>query len=175
MPRSGEPRAGAPVRVSARSLENAAARYVERHGGTTVRLRTVLRRRMALDPEADPALREVIESIIGRYVASGQIDDAAFAAARAIRLVRRGVAPAAIRGRLTGEGLDAVAAMAAVEGDPTLSACVNYVRRRRLGALRAERDDAADLARLGRAGFPYAVAKRVLAMDLDTLYAVGRE
>ncbi len=161
--------------MSARSLENAAARYLERYGGTTGRLRTVLRRRLALDPEADPALGEVIEAIIGRYVASGQIDDAAFAAARANRLVRRGVAPSSIRGRLAGEGLDASAALATVDGDPTLRACVNYVRRRRLGALRVERDDAADLARLGRAGFPYAMAKRVLAMDLDALYAAARE
>lgn len=160
--------------MSARSLENAAARYVERYGGTTGRLRTVLRRRLALDPEADPGLSEVIEAIIARYAASGQIDDAAFAAARANRLVRRGVSPALIRGRLSGEGLDATAALAEVEGDADLRACVNYVRRRRLGALRAERDDAGDLAKLARGGFSYALAKRVLAMAVDDLYAAAR-
>lgn len=164
-----------PRRVTARSLENAAARYVERYGGTTSRLRAVLRRRLDADPEADPALVETIEAIVTRYVQTGQIDDAAFAASRARRLVQRGVSPGLIRGRLAGEGLDAGRALDEVAGDTHLRACANHVRRRRLGPFRAERDDAADLARLARAGFAYALARRVLAMSVDEVWAATRD
>lgn len=163
-----------PPRASARGLELAAARYVERYGGTTHRLRAVLRRRMDRDPEADPALGEVVEAIVARYAASGQVDDAAFAASRAARLVRRGVAPAVIRGRLLGEGLDAGAALAEVEGDAALRAACALVRRRRLGPFRPDPDPEGDLAKLGRAGFPYALARRVLAMDRDAIEAAAR-
>lgn len=147
------------------SLEIAAARYVERYGGTTARLRRALKRRIAEHPELEP----VIEAIVGRYAASGMVDDAAWAASRARRLIRRGVAPAVVRGRLREEGLDGAAALAEVDGDPTLTAACAYVRRRRLGPFRAERDDETDLARMGRAGFPYATAKRALGMSREQI------
>lgn len=159
-------------------LETSAARYVERYGGTTKRLRTVLRRKVAKaarESELDvPALHAEIEEIVARYAASGLVDDAAFAASRASRLVRRGVSPSVIRGRLAGEGLDSGPAIAAIEGDVTLLAACALVRRRRLGAFRPAGPDAKDLPRLARAGFPYAVAKRVLAMTMEEIEEVGR-
>ena len=58
--------------------------------------------------------------------------------------------------------------------DPELAAAATYARRRRLGpwgpaAMRAERQ-AKDLAALGRAGFGYAAARKVVeADDVETL------
>jgi len=133
-----------------------------------------LQRRLGRDPDADPALAATIETIVARYATSGQIDDAAFAVSRAARLVRRGVAPAVIRGRLGAEGLDAASALAEVDGDPGLRAASALVRRRRLGPYRATPDPAGDLAKLGRAGFPYELATRVLAMSREAIEEAAR-
>jgi regulatory protein len=171
LPRSG--RSTREVRpVTARTLENAAARYVERFGGTTKRLRTVLRRRVDAAPEKDTSLYAVIDAIVARYTASGMIDDAAFAASRANRLVRRGVSPGVIRGRLSAEGLDGTAALAEVEGDATLRSACALVRRRRLGAFGTGGEG--DLGKLARAGFSYDTAKKVLAMTQEEVDAVVR-
>ena len=167
-----ERRRGPRPASSVEDLERAAAAYVERYGGTRQRLRRALERR--LDAESDPSLREAIPAIVERFAASGAVDDAAWAASRARRMVRRGVAPGVVRGRLGVEGVDGKAALATIEGDPTLLACCAYVRRRRMGAFRADRDDPTDLGRLGRAGFPYATARKVLGMERDAIEEVLR-
>lgn len=155
--------------VTIESLSASAAWYVERYGGTSHRLQKALLRRIdrALpDAERAPLVAEV-ERIVGRYVQSGMIDDRAWAASRAERLVSRGVAPSVVRQRLAAESLDARAALAEVEGDADLRAACAYVRRRRLGPFRLQADLQGDLAKMARAGFSYAVARKVLAMSVD--------
>lgn len=168
-----------PRRVSANSLENAALAYLERFDSTAANLRRVLERkvrRAAAHPEAtvDPAQAAAwIDAAVAKMVRLGYVDDRRTARAKAESLFRRGLAPAMIRRRLAllgapedavSEALEAVAETA--EGDATLAAAVTLARRKRLGPfgkpeLRAERRDR-DLAALGRAGFDWETARRVI-------------
>lgn len=142
------------------SWESVAANYISRYAPNTRRLRLFLERRGATPEE--------IETVVAKAVRSGVVDDAAWAEGKARRMIGRGVAPAVARQRLRAEGLDAAGALDAVrdeQGDPELLAALAYARRRRLGPWRVERTPEsrqADLARLGRAGFSWAVAVRVV-------------
>ena len=103
-----------------------------------------------------------------------------FAASRARRLLAAGRSPARIRASLAAKGLDGPAIAAALRdltdelADPELAAAAAYARRRRLGpwgpmATRADHK-AKDLAALGRAGFGYQAARRVVeAVDIEAL------
>jgi regulatory protein len=156
--RADTPDVVAPPALAA--LERAAARYIDRYAPNSQRLRAFLLRRGASE--------EQVAEVIAKVTRAGLVDDAAWAESKARRLIQRGVAPALTRQRLRQEGLDARDALAAVadeQGDPELIAARAYARRRRLGPWRAERDDesrAGDLARMGRAGFSYTVAVRVI-------------
>jgi regulatory protein len=188
--RNGRGRAGPRVRkVDAAYLERAALHYLERFASSAANLRRVLLRKVHRSAEAhgtDPDEgRGLVDALVARFAASGLLDDAAYARARAATLHRRGASRQAIRGKLAAKGIDAdMAAVAlgeiAEDGAALdLAAACNFVRRRRLGCLARrgapeERRDK-DLAALGRAGFPLDVARRVLACrsadELDALAA----
>ncbi|MBN1337259.1 MAG: RecX family transcriptional regulator [Deltaproteobacteria bacterium] len=172
------------------ALWGAARRWVERYGGTAASLRAMLRRRiaraLAAGSEVDVAeARSRVDAIVARLEAAGLVDDAAWAEARAVTLARRGLARSVIRGRLASKGVPASAiasaldALADGEVDPDLSAAIALARRRRLGpyrdpgqrAIRRDRD----LAALGRAGFGWALAVRVIdAPSVESLGALLR-
>ncbi len=127
-----------------------------------------------------------VEAIIQRFLRAGLLDDRAYAEARAASLHRRGASLRAIRLKLSQKGIDAETADAALDSlrrtlaedatpgaEPDLQAALNYARRRRLGPFRskdrAEYHDR-DLAALGRQGFSYDIARRIIeAEDPDSL------
>lgn len=139
-----------------------------------MRLRRILTRRVdtaiRAGLEVDRAvLIAEIEELVLRFSAAGVVDDAAWGASRARRLVSRGVAPNVVRQRLRGEGVDATAALGELQGDIDIRSACAYVRRRRLGPFRREAETASDLAKMGRAGFTYAIAKKVLGMTREEI------
>jgi regulatory protein len=101
-------------------------------------------------------------------------------------LSRRGLGRRRIRERLAAKGVaaeDIAGALAELAADPAeseLAAAVRLARRKRLGpfrggAERRERRDK-DLAALGRAGFGYEIARRVVeAESVEALEALLRE
>jgi len=115
-----------------------------------------------------------IDQILERCVALGLLDDAAFARGRVDAGLRRGVSPRMLSARLAAKGVSRALidqALAEHGQDPQLDAARNYVRNRRLGPyrtpeLRAERAQK-DLARMGRAGFSYSIARKVLDEEPD--------
>ena len=117
-------------------------------------------------------LRGWIEALIARYEAAGILDDAAFAAARARKLHRRGSSARRIRAALAAKGIApetaaaAVARLAEETAEPELAAAIAHARRRRIGPYRDpdEREDnwRRDMGILARAGFGYDVARRVM-------------
>jgi regulatory protein len=128
------------------------------------------------DAEAGAA---AVESLIARLTQAGALDDAAYAAARARSLARRGASARGIRSRLLRKGVapvlidQALAGLADVVDEPELAAALTFARRRRLGpyrtAARAENRER-DLAALGRQGFDLALARRVIdACDIGEL------
>ena len=163
--------------MTPRSLENAALFYLQRFSTSAENLRRVLIRRVERSVRAHDTDRAeglaVVDELITRFRKSGLLDDRAYAEARAKSLRRRGMPSRAIRARLLHKGVgedDVDAGLAVVDEDsdePDFAAAVNFAKRRRLGPFRPAEDRPGtgekDLAILARAGFPYDVARRVVA------------
>lgn len=174
-----------PKRVTLPYLENAALHYLERFASSTANLRRVLMRKVERSAQAHGTDREEgarwVEELIARYQRSGLLNDETYARMRAESLHRRGSSTRAIREKLASKGIDRDEADKAlesleedVEGDLNLSAALALARRRRLGPYRLPEQRAAhrekDLAALGRAGFAYDIARRVVdAEDPDSV------
>ena len=170
-----------PKRMSSETLEASAVAYLARFSTSAANLKRVLARkvqRSARHYGDDPApLMAAIEAIIARFVARGAIDDAHYAGVQLRSLRRRGGSSLAIRSRLSAKGLDGRTIESVLEDGETgaaeLQAAIVLARRRRLGPFRtsARADNRQrDLAILGRAGFDYQTAVRIIdAPDADTL------
>lgn len=181
-----------PPAIDPAALERAALRYLERFSASRGQVLRVLGRRVDRALRDDPALDRAAalaaaEAVADRLVARGLLDDGRFAEGRARSLAARGRSPAMIREALRAKGVgreEVERAMAALAeetgGDPALAAALALARRRRLGpwrpaAARAARRDK-DLAILARAGFPRALALRVIdAPDIAALQAHEHE
>lgn len=176
-PGPGAPARKPPKRATLRYLENAALSYLERFASSSANLRRVLMRKVAASAQAHGTDPEEgarwVEDLIARYQRSGLLNDAAYAEMRAASLHRRGASTRKIREKLTTKGIagdEATRALESleeeVEGDLNLTAALALARRRRLGPYRAPDARAAlrdkDLAALGRAGFAYDIARRVV-------------
>ncbi|QCO17513.1 RecX family transcriptional regulator (plasmid) [Azospirillum brasilense] len=185
MTRDQPPARKPPRRVTAQYLENAALHYLQRFASSSASLRRVLMRKVERSAQAhgtDPAEgARWIEDLIARYLRSGLLNDAAYAEMRAASLHRRGTSTRAIREKLSAKGIGRDEADRAlesldeeVEGDLNLTAALALARRRRLGPYRLPEKRAEfrdkDLAALGRAGFAYDIARRVVdAEDPDSV------
>lgn len=168
-------------------LFEAALAHLARYASSAAGLLRVLERRIArwerataatLDAETREACiraaRTAAREVVARLVATGVIDDAAFATHRALRLNRAGRSRRGIAAHLAARGITQETLGAALPDDPEteLAAALALARRRRLGPFRpAAQAAAADapesrraLAILARAGFPRAVAEAALAM-----------
>ena len=178
-----------PRQATASHLENAALHYLERFSSSSANLRRVLLRKVARSARVhgtDPAEGAgMVEAIIARYLQSGLLDDAAYAAQKAASLRRRGASLYGIRGKLAMKGVDAELIGVTLErldeqgGSGELAAACALLRRRRLGPYRPKGARAEhhrkDLAALARAGFSLDLARRVLAAaDGDAVEALAR-
>jgi len=86
-------------------LEELALAYVARFATSAVRLERYLARKLrerGWDGELEPDLA----ALVGRYVALGYVDDAAFARARSNSLLRRGYGPRRVDQALGDAGID---------------------------------------------------------------------
>ncbi len=163
--------------VTSERLEAAALRYLARYAASAHHLERLLlskvRRsaeRHGTDAKAGAAF---VRTLIERLRRSGILDDRRYAEGKALSLRRRGGSTRAIHAALAAKGVPRDetehAISAADEGiiaeEADLAAARRLARRRRLGPWRIK-DRAAhrlrDLAALGRAGFPYAVAIKIV-------------
>jgi regulatory protein len=168
-----------PVPTEAK-LREAALAHLARFAATEVGLRRVLQRRVdrwARRAEAEggdtagaAAARALAADVARKLVASGVVDDAAFAEARARRLARAGRSRRAIEAHLAGKGVGREAVAAAVPANPgtELDAALAQCRRRRIGPFATEEVPRElrmkALAALARAGFSRDVAEAALDM-----------
>jgi regulatory protein len=164
-----------PLRATPEALERAAFFYLERYDSSSGHLRRLLQRKIQLsarvhgtDPEEGAA---AVERLLGRLSELGLLDDARYARERVRGLRARGTSTAMIRAKLRAKLLPARLideALAREEAAPEikdLQAALRYARRRRLGPFRLENREARrdrDLAALGRQGFDYETARRVV-------------
>ena len=174
-----------PVRkVTAQYLENAALYYLGRFSAASGHLRLLLVRRVdrsARAHDTDPVLgREMVDKLIARFLSSGLLDDATYAAGKAKSLRRRGASRNVISQKLRAKrvasdqiagAVGAADADAIEDGeDAELLAAWRLARRKRIGLYRKNTEDRAelrmkDLAALARGGFSYDVARRVIDGD----------
>lgn len=171
--------------MTRRRLEVSARHHLERWSASRARLRQILERRAqrAVDEhggDRDEVARW-IEEVLDLLEAQGLLDDARLARDRARRLNERGASTRAIRARLASKGLGGEAIGAALEdldaeaGDPDARAAAAYVRKRRMGPYRTDREAwrERDLARLARAGFGLGTALRLIdASDPDEVESI---
>ncbi|WP_318987474.1 RecX family transcriptional regulator [Falsiroseomonas ponticola] len=157
--------------------------HLARFAATEAGLRRVLMRRVdrwkraaeafgMQDTEAAVAAgRQAAAEVARKMVATGSVDDAAFAESRARRLLRGGKSRRAALAHLAAKGVDSETAAAALpEGEEAeLDAALAFCRRRRIGPFGPaepgleERRKA--MAALARGGFGRDVAGRALGMD----------
>jgi regulatory protein len=174
-----------PPSVAPGDLEKAALKYLERYASSAENLRRVLMRRVLRAAHAGVIERGEgsarVEAVVERLVARRLVDDRAYAEGRARSLSRQGRSRARIGQSLAAKGVEADAIEAALsglaeEGQTDIAAAIRFAKRRRLGPFRSAKERAGrrdrDLAALGRAGFGFAIARRVIdAEDVEALAA----
>ena len=178
------PRPPGPVPDAAR-LQEAAVAHLARFAATEAGLRRVLARRVDRWARAAEAFgmedvatlaagaKQAAAEVARRMAASGTVDDAAFAASRARRLLRSGRSRRGALAHLAQKGVDAETAAAALpeSAEAERDAAIAFCRRRRIGPFAgAEPDPEARrkaMAALARAGFGRGVADAALSMDRE--------
>ena len=173
-----------PKSITQQSLRNAGLRYLEKYAASTQSLRDVLNRRTSKcqsPDDPDPyILEQWIEDIIQQFTNAGLLNDQLFAQARAETLFNKGASIQMIRSKLTQKGiasviLDEIIANLIEEWkNPDLKAAIRFSQRKKIGPFRIRGDRAVfikrDLASLGRAGFSFEVAKKIVhAVDSEAL------
>ena len=186
----GQRKRRAPRKATPKYLRNSALHYLERYSTSSTHLRRRLMvkvTRSAAEHGTDAAAGAAdVEALIGQLEQMGSLDDAVFARAKARNLHRRGNSARAVRAALREKGIAAdliEAALAALKedaGDPETAAALVYARKRRFGPYRLEETRAEtrekDLAALGRRGFSYDLARRVIdAEDVEALESTARD
>ncbi len=172
-----------PRKATPKYLRNAALYYLERYASSSAHLRRLLLAKVArsarahdTDPEMDADKgAAAVEALIVELLDMGVLDDARYAAERARILYRRGASARAVRAGLRAKGIEAddiehaLAGLREEAAEPELAAALTYARKRRLGPYgdpdrRVDRREK-DLAALGRKGFGYDMARRVIETD----------
>ena len=175
MPTDTKDKPRGPKPVTRSRLHNIALHYLERFASSSENVRRVLMRRveraaLVHDTDRDEA-RDWINDIVKRFEETGLLDDRRYAENRTASLHRQGTSRRGIQMRLIQKGVDGdLVAEALEEAGDDFIAAVTYARKRRLGPYRTrEREDRRerDLAALGRVGFSYETAKRIV--DAETI------
>lgn len=169
-----------PTRLAIKDLDQIALDYLARFATTKKRVQEMLVRRIRKSAHFhgdDPApMLAAIPAVIEKLERNRFLDDEAFAGMKAASLTRRGTSRRQIGAKLSQLGINqemhgnAMAGLVEEFGDVEESAAIAYAQRRRLGRYRArhiageQRQVQAkrDLAAMARAGFSFALAKRVL-------------
>lgn len=179
--RRREPRKPKPPRkVSPRYLENAALHYLKRYAATVSQLKRVLMRRVDRSVKFHGGDRAEavgwVDALAEKLIRNGLINDRTYAetrvhslrasgrSARVItqKLRMKGVAPELVQEKLA----------EATQDVPEDAAARIWARKKRLGPFRRdpstrEENRKKDLAALARAGFSFAIAKRVIDGTAD--------
>jgi regulatory protein len=166
--------------VSARSLENAALHYLKRYSATVSQLKTVLMRRVDRSVRFHGGERTEaigwVTALVEKLVRNGLVNDQAYAETKAHSLRASGRSSRVIAQKLKLKGVaKEVVAQKVAEASAELSeeaAALIWARKKRLGPFRRDlktRPDnrQRDLAAMARAGFPFAMAKKIIDGSAD--------
>lgn len=168
-PRRRKPPPG-PRPVTETYLRRAASHYLDRYGSSSANLARVLERKAARRlQERSPGedVRRMIAAVVASAIATGALDDAAYAKSKASGLIRKGASSRTISAKLRAKGVGADAALAAMPegGVDEAAQALRHAQRKRLGPFATRPDPLRrqrDIAAMARAGFPYAIAAAVI-------------
>lgn len=170
-----------PRRITKDRLRNIALYHLQRYATSAANLNNVLYRRVlkaARHHETDmDEAKSWIAEVIDGLVRSSAIDDTRYADGKALAMLRRGQSPQKVRAYLASKGIsrdkiDTALSTAGEEfGDVDLKAATAYATRRRLGPFRIEdltqERKKKELAILGRAGFRYETARKIVEAETE--------
>jgi regulatory protein len=153
-------------------LEELALAYVARFATSAAKLERYLVRKLrerGWDGERQPDLA----ALVGRYVALGYIDDAAYARSRGGSLLRRGYGPRRVRQALAEAGIDEVTrAETRADEAAVRRAALALARKRRLGPFGSSPPDRQQrekqIAAMLRAGHPLDSAREMVDAASET-------
>jgi regulatory protein len=161
--------------VSPRYLENAALHYLKRYAATVSQLRRVLLRRVDRSLRVHGGERAEalgwVDALVDKLIRNGLINDSAFAGMKAQSLRASGRSARVIAQKLRQKGVSQeLVQQKLAEATAELSeeeAARIWARKKRLGPFRRDEQTRPeyrqkDLAALARAGFSFAVAKKVI-------------
>jgi regulatory protein len=156
----------APKPLDAARLEALALAYVARFATSAGKLAAYLKRKLrerGWDGEGEAP----VAALVARFVASGYVDDSAFARARSTGLLRRGYGARRIEQTLGAAGIDeAVRAEARAGPAEQRRAALALARKRRFGPFGEGQADRAlrekQLAAMLRAGHPLDIARQMV-------------
>lgn len=165
-----------PRPVTSAYLDRAALAYLGRFASSAENLRRVLtrkvERRCRLRGEDPAPFLPLVKEVVRRCVRIELVNDRAYAEGRVASLRRRGSSSRLIGAKLSAKGVSREMIAGALEADHDAEdeAAWALARRRRLGPFRL-RDRSVfrekDLAALARAGFGFALARKVIDGEPD--------
>ncbi|MCA9534574.1 MAG: regulatory protein RecX [Myxococcales bacterium] len=176
-----------PRRVTPAYLKNVALHYLDQRSSSRANLRRLLVRRVDRSLAEHGGEREEqvgwVDALLDELVRLRLLDDAVYATQRVRSMARAGSGTRKIRAKLAEKGVPAPLVQAALAeltedgASPDLVAACRYARSRRLGPYRRDAEQPRDpdarqkeLGKLGRAGFSYDIAMRVIdCEDADIL------
>lgn len=185
MPRAAN--APPPPPLTQAVLHEAALEYLTHRSASVAQMKKVLARRIAAwarraGEDADPSGPEAAaDAVIARLLASGLLNDAAYAERRAGALTRAGKSRRAVAFDLATKGVAAETARAAVpqDAETELAAAAALMRKKRMGPYaRAEPDEKTKKRWLGafaRGGFSFSTAQRALRLSREAADEVLRQ
>jgi regulatory protein len=163
------------------TLAEAALFYLSRYATSSGNLRRVLARKVARSAahygDDAAALRPIIDDLVAHHARTGAVNDSLYAESQIRKQRQRGKSARLIVQSLGAKGVPAdvveEAADTLREEQGDLAAAVRLAKRKRLGPFRAggrAENRQRDLGALGRAGFDYHLAAKVIdAASADTL------
>lgn len=160
----------APSPLDRDSLERLAIAYVGRYATTRAKLNAYLSRKLKERGWAgeEPAM---IDALCDKCVRLGFIDDAAFAAARAVALGRRGYGARRVEGALRAAGVGEAEGREArsIAAEGALAAAMRFAERKRIGPYASSPTEEGarrrQFAAMMRAGHPYEIVRQVLSAE----------
>lgn len=176
-----------PKKITESYLHNSGLYYLERFAASknhfkTVMLRKVKRSCMHHKDQSYEDCALIVEALADKFEELGLIDDNAYLRGMVTSLRRRGLSARAITTRLQHKGIDGAKTKLALEShdrdncdipdEADLLAALTYCRKKKIGpfVVKPKNDENIEqkwLASIGRQGFSYDIARRVLEMSID--------
>jgi regulatory protein len=174
----------APPKPSQRYVNWALMSYLKRYSAPRAHVKRVLWRKLegciAFHDGDRDEVSAWIEGALDQAVQGGMIDDERYVKDKVKSLLRRGGSSMGIAYKLRAKGIPremvdrALAEVADAGFDHQWISAATYVRRVRMGPFRVSEMDPKeryqkDLGRMGRAGFSFDIAQKILAMEVEEI------